>query len=60
MTRLLCGALAAVAALLAGCNTIKSVTSSSSDEPVIESRGLTGDTSDPRNRAKVHTELASL
>jgi len=60
MIRLLCGALAAVAALLAGCNTIKSVTSSSPDAPVIESQGITGDASDPRNRAKVHTELASL
>jgi type IV pilus assembly protein PilF len=56
MKRLLCGALAAL--LLAGCGAMK--ISSSSDEPVIESQGTTGEAGDPRNRAKVHTELASL
>jgi type IV pilus assembly protein PilF len=57
MNKLLCGALAA-AALLAGCGVMK--TSSSGPEPMIESTGISGDAGDPRNRAKVHTELASL
>ena len=56
MNRLLCSALAAV--LLDGCSVMK--TSTSDGEPVIESGGVTGDAGDPRNRAKVHTELGSL
>jgi type IV pilus assembly protein PilF len=59
MNRLYCGALAlAAAALLAGCSALKS--STSTGEPTIESRETVGDAGDPRNRAKVHTELASL
>jgi len=57
MNRLLGAALAAAAALLAGCAGMKP---GSGDEPVIESRETVGDAGDPRNRAKVHTELASL
>ncbi len=58
MNRLHCTALAAVAAtLLAGCGGMQT---GSGTEPVIESAGIVGDASDPRNRAKVHTELASL
>jgi type IV pilus assembly protein PilF len=55
MKRMLCGVLAA--ALLAGCGAMKT---SSEVEPTIESGGVSGDAGDPRNRAKVHTELASL
>ena len=57
MNRLICGALAA-AALLAGCGAMK--ISSTGDAPTIESRETSGDAGDPRNRAKVHTELAAL
>lgn len=57
MNRLHRAALAAVAtAVLAGC----AATPGSSTEPVIESTGVSGDVGDPRNRAKVHAELASL
>ena len=62
MNRLYCTALAAVAAaMLAGC-TGAGIGSSSqgSIEPVLESSGISGDVGDPRNRAKVHTELAAL
>jgi type IV pilus assembly protein PilF len=55
MIRLLCIAL--VASVLAGCGTMKG---SSETEPMIESQGIVGDAGDPRNRAKIHTELASL
>jgi type IV pilus assembly protein PilF len=51
---LLCAALAS--ALLAGCG---GITSSSPGEPTIEMQGTVGDNSDPRNRAKIHTELAA-
>jgi type IV pilus assembly protein PilF len=57
MNRLICGALAA-AVLLAGCGAMQS--SSTGDAPVIESRETVGDAGEPRNRAKIHTELASL
>jgi type IV pilus assembly protein PilF len=57
-TRLLCVALAAGAALLAGCGSMSM--SSSPEEPKIESPGVAGEPGDPRNRAKIHTELASL
>ena len=57
MNRLICGALAA-AILLAGCGAMKG--SSTGDAPVIESRETVGDAGEPRNRAKVHTELAAL
>jgi type IV pilus assembly protein PilF len=58
MNRLLYSALAAAAAMLAGCGAMQG--GSSGAEPVIESRETVGDAGDPRNRAKVHTELASL
>ena len=48
-------ALCAVA-LLAGCDTMKPAPT----EPAVESGTIVGDVSDPRNRAKVHTELAGL
>ena len=58
MNRLISTALAAAAAaLLAGC---AGKQGTSGTEPVIESSGIVGDASDPRNRAKVHTELAGL
>jgi type IV pilus assembly protein PilF len=57
MNRLLCIALAAAGALLAGC---AGGPGSPGAEPVIESSAISGETGDPRNRAKVHTELASL
>ncbi|HUN68728.1 MAG TPA: type IV pilus biogenesis/stability protein PilW [Burkholderiales bacterium] len=58
MNRHHCAAIAAVAtALLAGC---AGTGSQSGAEPVIESTGVSGDAGDPRNRAKVHAELASL
>jgi type IV pilus assembly protein PilF len=61
MTRLFCVVFAAIAALLAGCETMKSATGGGgSAAPIIESQGITGDATDPRNRAKVHTELGSL
>lgn len=53
--RLLLAALAA--ALLAGCG---GLTTSSGTEPTIEMQGVIGDSGEPRNRAKIHTELASL
>lgn len=53
---LICGVLAS--ALLAGCAGI--TPGSSPAEPTIESQGQVGESGEPRNRAKVHTELASL
>lgn len=47
---------AVVAAGLAGCNTIQSTP----DAPTIDSASISGEVGDPRNRAKVHAELASL
>jgi type IV pilus assembly protein PilF len=49
--------IALVAAALAGCS---SLTKKSDAEPIIEQQGVVGETNDPRNRAKIHTELASL
>ncbi|HUK04947.1 MAG TPA: type IV pilus biogenesis/stability protein PilW [Burkholderiales bacterium] len=48
---------ALAAALLAGC---AGITSPSSSEPTIDTPVQVGETGDPRNRAKIHTELASL
>jgi type IV pilus assembly protein PilF len=48
--------LAVLAWLLAGCASGPS----SSDAPAMESGMIVGDVGDPRNRARVHTELASL
>ena len=51
-------ALAALATVvLGGC---AGVGKPSGTEPVVESAGISGDVGDPRNRAKVHTELAAL
>ena len=59
-SRSLCAAHAALAAaailVLGGCSALKP----SGSEPVIESQGIVGDAGEPRNRAKIHTELASL
>jgi len=49
--------LGAALVLLAGCD---SMPTSSPTEPVADSGTIVGDVSDPRNRAKVHTELAGL
>jgi type IV pilus assembly protein PilF len=57
MNRLLWTMLLVIA--LAGCSSMK-IGGSSSGEPVIESQAITGDAGDPRNRAKVHTDLAGL
>ena len=55
MNRLLFTALAAfVASVAAGC------AAPTATEPVVESSGITGDVGDPRNRARVHTELGAL
>ena len=55
MKRFLCIALAALAALVAaGCATQAPV------EPMADTGTMQGDPGDPRNRAKIHTELASL
>lgn len=45
-------------ALLAGCETLQ--TTSSNPEPSTETGMITGEVSDPRNRAKLRTELAAL
>ena len=50
-------ALAAFATVLAGCAGGGGV---SSEAPTMESTTITGESSDPRNRARIHTELASL
>lgn len=56
MTRTFSTALAAVlAAVAVGC-----ATSTAPTEPVGETGTIVGDVGDPRNRAKVHTELAAL
>ena len=56
-SRTLCASLAAIAVLVLGsCGSLKP----SSGEPTIESQGIVGDASEPRNRAKIHTELAAL
>jgi type IV pilus assembly protein PilF len=39
---------------------MKDLVSSSPSEPTIESQSIKGDSGDPRNRAKIHTELAGL
>ena len=50
-------AIAALAWLLAGC---AGQGSSSSDAPSMETGTIVGEAGDPRNRARIHTELASL
>ena len=56
MIRLL--SIALVIAALAGCANMS--LKSGPSEPVLESAEIKGDSGDPRNRAKIHTELASL
>jgi len=43
---------------LAGCSGVSP--GGGATEPVVESSGIAGDVGDPRNRAKVHAELAAL
>jgi type IV pilus assembly protein PilF len=57
MNRLASAVLAALAVLLAGCD---SMPTKDSAGPVAESVSTTGEPGDPRNRAKVHAELAAL
>lgn len=57
MNRLTFAMLAAVAWALAGCD---SLPSKDSGGPVTESVSTTGEAAAPRNRAKVHAELAAL
>jgi type IV pilus assembly protein PilF len=47
-------------AVLAGCSSAANMIKGTPDEPVIESAEVKGETGDPRNRARIHTELASL
>ena len=49
--------IALVLAVLAGCAGMKG---GGGNEPVLESAEIKGDSGEPRNRAKIHTELASL
>ena len=57
MNRLSCAAFVAIALMLAGCD---SMPKKDGAGPVAESVSTTGDPGDPRNRAKVHAELAAL
>jgi type IV pilus assembly protein PilF len=57
MNRLTCATLCALAFLCSGCD---SMPSKDSAGPVAESVSTTGEPGDPRNRAKVHAELAAL
>ena len=57
MNRPHCAALAALAFLVAGCD---SLPHREGVEPVAESVSITGEPGDARNRAKVHAELAAL
>jgi type IV pilus assembly protein PilF len=57
MKRLLWSSL--LCAALAGCSGVK-MPGSGPAEPTIEPQGQVGESGDPRNRAKIHTELAGL
>ena len=57
MNRLTRATLAALALMVAGCNTMQQRDSAG---PVAESVSMTGELSDARNRAKVRAELAAL
>lgn len=57
MKRLHCAALAALVALLAGCDSLPQRDSAG---PVAESVSVTGDPTEGHNRAKIHSELAAL
>jgi len=57
MNRLHCATLAALAFMVAGCD---SLPQKEGVGPVSESVSITGDPGDGRNRAKVHAELAAL
>jgi len=56
MNRLTCAAFAAAALLVAGCDSMPSKDAG----PVAQSISVTGEPSDPINRAKLHAELAAL
>ena len=58
MNRLPCAALAAVAFMLPGCDSMPQ--KGGGVEPVSESVSIVGEPGDARNRAKVHAELAAL
>ncbi|HTP60609.1 MAG TPA: type IV pilus biogenesis/stability protein PilW [Burkholderiales bacterium] len=62
MSRLSGAAFAALlgAAVLAGCGGVTPGTSSTAPDAMADTPTQTGEVSDPRNRAKVHTELATL
>ena len=51
---------AAAAALLQGCANTPSAGGGSGIEPMSDAGTIVGEVSDPRNRARVHTELAAL
>jgi type IV pilus assembly protein PilF len=54
-------ALVALAAAAAGCQTTTTTTTSTpSQEPTPTTGTMTGSSTEPRNRARIHTELASL
>jgi type IV pilus assembly protein PilF len=57
MNRLYCATLAALALMVAGCD---SMPQKDNAGPVAESVSMTGDPGDGHNRAKVHAELAAL
>jgi len=57
MNRLHCATLAALAFMVAGCD---SLPNRETGEPLAESVSVVGEPGDPRNRAKVHAELAAL
>lgn len=52
--------LAAGAALLAGCESLPGLSSPGSVEGTVSTGTVSGEVGDPRNRARVHTELAAL
>jgi type IV pilus assembly protein PilF len=62
MTRLrdTAAAAALAALLLAGCDSMPSLPSSGPVEPTTSTGTMTGESSDPRNRARLRTELAAL
>ena len=57
MNRLHCAALAALAFMVSGCDSLQQ---RGDGEPVAESVSITGEPGDARNRARVHAELAAL
>jgi type IV pilus assembly protein PilF len=51
---------ALLAAVLSGCSGASNILSGTPEEPKIESQAAVGESGEPRNRARIHTELASL